>query len=438
MVTRVTCVRCAANARAVQTPVIPGDVACFRRRDRAARPIRLGGFALLLFACEFDRGLFGELAVGNLLLSLLPAEGWAVGRVALRLLALTGVGGPARSSLVRKEEEADARGARCDRVAENDVAVAELNVGQRAHADNRDRAAEGIRAEADDTTADRTCSLPFLLEYVVESRQSLRDLRMSQHAQEKHDPARVPLGAFIDRDQRQELAEIAQARRPLGVFDRAPGALRLAGARARGGGFLMPTATKTFTAELDGDLIEIRAGLDYVADGHELLRRFPDCFLPDRGPPGGAVSDQPASLFASRRVQPRCWTLTSERLRVPGLTAGRRCGKVRRESPLRWGRRRDARSRRFLSTTRAAGVESGGWLYAPASRSWDNEIEIRLASTPGKGARWHTGVRTSLRPNTTRRRNSSPTSAATMSEWATGTATPVGTPGRAMETSTPG
>jgi predicted transcriptional regulator len=33
---------------------------------------------------------------------------------------------------------------------------------------------------------------------------------MSQHAQEKHDPARVPLGAFIDRDQRQELTEIAQ------------------------------------------------------------------------------------------------------------------------------------------------------------------------------------------------------------------------------------
>ena len=33
---------------------------------------------------------------------------------------------------------------------------------------------------------------------------------MSQHAQEKQDPARVPLGAFIDRDQRQELAEIAQ------------------------------------------------------------------------------------------------------------------------------------------------------------------------------------------------------------------------------------
>ena len=33
---------------------------------------------------------------------------------------------------------------------------------------------------------------------------------MSQHTQEKHDPARVPLGAFIDRDQRKELTEIAQ------------------------------------------------------------------------------------------------------------------------------------------------------------------------------------------------------------------------------------
>jgi predicted transcriptional regulator len=33
---------------------------------------------------------------------------------------------------------------------------------------------------------------------------------MSQHAQEKQDPARVPLGAFVDRAQRQELTEIAQ------------------------------------------------------------------------------------------------------------------------------------------------------------------------------------------------------------------------------------
>ena len=33
---------------------------------------------------------------------------------------------------------------------------------------------------------------------------------MIQHDQEKHDPARVPLGAFIDRDQRRELTEIAQ------------------------------------------------------------------------------------------------------------------------------------------------------------------------------------------------------------------------------------
>ena len=33
---------------------------------------------------------------------------------------------------------------------------------------------------------------------------------MRQHAQEERDPARVPLGAFIDRDQRRELTEIAQ------------------------------------------------------------------------------------------------------------------------------------------------------------------------------------------------------------------------------------
>ena len=44
----------------------------------------------------------------------------------------------------------------------------------------------------------------------------------------------------------------------------------------------MPLAVETFTAELNGDLIEIRAGFDYVADGHELVWRFPDCFLADR------------------------------------------------------------------------------------------------------------------------------------------------------------
>ena len=33
---------------------------------------------------------------------------------------------------------------------------------------------------------------------------------MSQHVMEKQDPARVPLGAFVDREQRRELAKIAQ------------------------------------------------------------------------------------------------------------------------------------------------------------------------------------------------------------------------------------
>jgi hypothetical protein len=111
---------------------------------------QVGGFALLLSARELDRGLFGERFVRDLLpFSLSPAQAWPVGRVALRLETFPPGRGPARSScLVSQEEEADARGAGCDRVAENDVAVAELDVGQCAHADNRDQAAEGIRAEA--------------------------------------------------------------------------------------------------------------------------------------------------------------------------------------------------------------------------------------------------------------------------------------------------
>jgi len=33
---------------------------------------------------------------------------------------------------------------------------------------------------------------------------------MSQHVQEKRDAARVPLGAFVDREQHRQLAELAE------------------------------------------------------------------------------------------------------------------------------------------------------------------------------------------------------------------------------------
>jgi hypothetical protein len=58
------------------------------------------------------------------------------------------VRGPARSScLVRKEEEPGAGGPGCDRVAENDVAVAEVDIGQGAHADNRDQGPAALQPE---------------------------------------------------------------------------------------------------------------------------------------------------------------------------------------------------------------------------------------------------------------------------------------------------
>ena len=150
----------------------------------------------------------------------------------------------------------------------------------------------------------------------------------------------------------------------------------------------MPTATKTFIAELDGDLIEIRAGLDYVADGHELVRRFPDCFVADRGTAGRSGRRSVGQSFRESQA-PASLLDAHERAPASTRTHGRptlRKGPPRLTVALGSSARRTIEEE-FLSTTRAAGVESGGWLYAPASRSWDKEIEIRLASTPGKGAR---------------------------------------------------
>jgi hypothetical protein len=110
---------------------------------------QIGRRALLLAACGFERGLLVEVVVGNLLFPLLPAQGWHVGRVALGFSTLAPVRGPARPScLVRKEEEPDARGTGGDRVTQNEIGVADCDVWERAHGHNRDRAAEGIRAEA--------------------------------------------------------------------------------------------------------------------------------------------------------------------------------------------------------------------------------------------------------------------------------------------------
>jgi Prokaryotic homologs of the JAB domain len=40
----------------------------------------------------------------------------------------------------------------------------------------------------------------------------------------------------------------------------------------------------------------------------------------------------------------------------------------------------------FARCTRFDGLETGGWLFAERSRSWQKEIEVRIASGPGEGA----------------------------------------------------
>jgi proteasome lid subunit RPN8/RPN11 len=40
----------------------------------------------------------------------------------------------------------------------------------------------------------------------------------------------------------------------------------------------------------------------------------------------------------------------------------------------------------FSATTRFDGLETGGWLFAPATRGWHTDIEVRVATGPGEGA----------------------------------------------------
>jgi len=46
----------------------------------------------------------------------------------------------------------------------------------------------------------------------------------------------------------------------------------------------MPVALFDFSADYDGERISLRKGIDYVAPGHELLRRFPARFGPEGRP----------------------------------------------------------------------------------------------------------------------------------------------------------
>jgi hypothetical protein len=149
----------------------------------------------------------------------------------------------------------------------------------------------------------------------------------------------------------------------------------------------VPVATSTFSARYGDDLVEIVAG-EWATPSHELVRRYPDCFVADRGTAGRRGQRSAGRSLREQQV-PASLLDAHERAPASTRTHGRpslRKGPPRRTVVLGSSARRTIQEE-FFSTTRAGGLESGGWLYAPVSRGWDKEIEVRLASTPDKGAR---------------------------------------------------
>lgn len=71
----------------------------------------------------------------------------------------------------------------------------------------------------------------------------------------------------------------------------------------------MLVATSTFTADYDGETVEIDRGRTRVADDHDLARRFPDRFEP--------VPDTVAERWRARGV------VRVDGQAVDALTAGR-------------------------------------------------------------------------------------------------------------------
>jgi hypothetical protein len=68
----------------------------------------------------------------------------------------------------------------------------------------------------------------------------------------------------------------------------------------------MPICTESFTAELDGLPVRLTAELDWVADGHELVRRFPHMFRRDpRDTARKRVSPSQVSRFRAPEVRKR-------------------------------------------------------------------------------------------------------------------------------------
>ncbi len=138
----------------------------------------------------------------------------------------------------------------------------------------------------------------------------------------------------------------------------------------------MLTAKRTFTATLDGELVQIIAGRDRVVEGHELVKRHPEAFAPEapltsprrRSKPFVPVKRPPSSTPSWRlpeAVELRTDTVAD--LQVDITPAARRD---------------------LLEHAQRAqdGRETGGALAGPLIQSW-RPVRIFAAGGPGILAR---------------------------------------------------
>jgi proteasome lid subunit RPN8/RPN11 len=154
----------------------------------------------------------------------------------------------------------------------------------------------------------------------------------------------------------------------------------------------MPVALESFEChESDGTPVSVKAGVTWIHETrHELVKRYPERFS-DRigGPPLGA---------ARRSVQERrtAWPATPSSYLTP--TAERQSARTRTRALPKlqtgqprltvrvWQSAMRTIKDEFLATTCADNRETGGWIFAEATRSWETTVHVQLASTPGRGA----------------------------------------------------
>ncbi len=134
----------------------------------------------------------------------------------------------------------------------------------------------------------------------------------------------------------------------------------------------MLTAKRTFTATLDGELVQITAGRDRVVDGHELVKRHPEAFAPE------------APLTSPRRRSKPPVPVKRPRSRTPGWRLPE-VVELRTDTitdltvEIMSGARAD-----LLEHVRLAedGCEVGGALAGPLIRSW---LGVRVLAAGGPG-----------------------------------------------------